>query len=303
MLPFHCPIEPDEHLFSWINRIHLLFGYPKLHQTLSHLNIANYYFKPYTYNLALQSAINFYKREHGDNHGAFDHHTPLSIWSLSVTPEYFSTWRESNRAIVSTGHLGTKALTQVMWKYCPHCLIKDINEKGYSFWHVRHQLPGVTHCTVHTVSLVEDFELSKDLRSASLPQIENYPAIDSDNNEELLQWSYFINEVYEFINSNSHAGLRAQSKVRSLLQIPTKIMQKDKDLPIFETLKRQFDKDIPKSVLRYLFSAEEKYLLGKVNIFKLTMGYQGGLTQSKIAHPVYWLAILFWLRDDIRLEA
>lgn len=301
MLPFHCPILPDEHVFSWINRIHLLFGYPKLAQTLSHIGIGNYYFKPFTYNQALQGAINFYMREYGDSQNAFDNHTPLLIWSLSVAPEYFSTWRENNRAIVSTGHLGTKALTQVMWKYCPQCLIKDIDETGHSYWHVRHQFPGLTHCTDHKTSLVEDFEQAKDLRRANFPQIENYRTISSDDNEDLLQWSSFINEVYESISLNSQVGFGLQYKVRHLLQIPEKIKQKERDLPIFDALKRQFDNDIPKSILRYLFSSEDKYRLSKVNIFKQTMGYQGGLTQSKIAHPVYWLAILFWIKNDISL--
>lgn len=298
MLPFHCPIQPGEHLFSWINRIHLLMGYSSMKHTLSQLGIGNFTTKPYVYNQAFQDAINFYQREVLDYSNAFDNHTPLPIWHLSVTTEYYYEWRCKNIAQLSHGELLTRALSQTNWKFCPNCIHDDINEYGFSIWHVKHQLPGVTHCYKHAHPLVEDDHKLKDLRKAQIPQFLELSSFINEDSEELCCWSQFIIQVYEKIKLDTLGFPDIKEKLREFLKIPKDVKSRDNNLPIFDYWQEKLDNELPSSISHYLFPSASKKAR-KVNIFRLTMGYKNKSDRRKIVHPIYWLVIMYWLRNEV----
>lgn len=303
MLPFHCPIMPDEHIFSWINRIHILMGYPKLTQTLSFMGIRNLAFKAYVYNQPMQDAISFYRREVSDDPSAFERHTPLPIWSLSVSSEYFANWKADNCSKVVNGDLFARAFRQAGWKYCQQCVKNDLEKWGYSYWHSSHQLPGITHCCKHNQLFIEDPSSVRDLRKTSLPQVETLSTQINGDAKELLKWSTFVNSINASILSNILNTSQLRISVQQKLQIPENVKLYDYDLPIFKMLQKKFVLEFPRSVFQYLFSSNNINSHREVNIFNITMGAKYKYDSNKIVHPIYWLAILYWLRDDLSLTS
>jgi len=42
-----------------------------------------------------------------------------------------------------------------IWRWCPQCLKHDLEHVGFTYWRVKHQLPGVFVCSDHRTSLHE----------------------------------------------------------------------------------------------------------------------------------------------------
>ena len=42
-----------------------------------------------------------------------------------------------------------------IWRWCPQCLKHDHEQIGFTYWRLKHQLPGVFVCSVHRTSLYE----------------------------------------------------------------------------------------------------------------------------------------------------
>lgn len=48
-------------------------------------------------------------------------------------------------------------------KFCPQCLVEDENLYGESYWHRIHQIPGITICSVHKVTLSDSLAQVRDI--------------------------------------------------------------------------------------------------------------------------------------------
>lgn len=60
-----------------------------------------------------------------------------------------------------------------MLRYCPLCMKTEMSDYGFSWFHRKHQMPGVTACHVHKVKLVS---LTKELVEKGLPDTPVYEA-------------------------------------------------------------------------------------------------------------------------------
>jgi hypothetical protein len=265
--------------------------------TLASLGITNEYFMYYGYNDAIQDTIGVYKKEVCNDTSGFDWHTSLPIWSLSQSSEHYHSMRNDNTGAM-TGRK-SRVICQSSWKYCDQCVDEDFNKFGHSIWHVKHQLLGITHCVEHRTRLVENKMAVTDLRYANLPQCHEPTSESIPENEDLLEWSQFVYNALQTLAKDPTVGFRAQERVKTLLQIPPITKQQDKDLEIFNSLHRQFEQDTSFAVLNHLFSMTTKHRSHKVNPLKLTMGFKDRLTT--VADPIYWLAILFWLKNECPL--
>ena len=47
-------------------------------------------------------------------------------------------------------------------KFCPDCIELDLHEKGFSYWHLSHQIPGIWICARHGTLLVERIRTSSE---------------------------------------------------------------------------------------------------------------------------------------------
>jgi hypothetical protein len=296
MLPFHCPIQPNEHLFSWVSRIHLLSGNIKLKSTLAFLNIENKPFNCTGHNQAFLDAINFYRSEIVDDEICFDRHTLFSLWALSFNSSDYNERRSNNSLLMPSMNEKGAFSFNSRWKYCPNCIQDDIDKCGHSFWHVKHQLPSVTHCYLHKEVLIGNSIDFRDLRNCSLPQTYDYCISKQEVDPQLLSWSEFVVSIYNNLNQSPRFGETLKNRVINFLQLPTKIQTKHNDL--FQDLQRQFDKEVPLAIRRHLFSFYSKPYRTQPRILRSTLGINHN---TKHKHPVNWLIILYWLKDKISL--
>lgn len=297
MISFHCPIQPNEHIFSWLNRVHLLSGNTKLTHTLQYLSIENKPFKSCNHNQAFLDTVNFFKHKIADDTSAFDGHSPLALWSLSYSFNEFNDWRVSNRNTMPSGYEAIRFSFKSNWHYCPSCVQDDISRCGHSTWHVKHQLPSVSHCYIHQTKLVGDPSLLLDLRKSLLPQVHDFSPPHLEDEALLLEWSLFVFTIYDRLNNNPALGQTLTNRIRHYLSIPDEIKQSDND--IFKSLQEQFDNDVPLSLCRHLFLFYKKTSKKQTTVLRSTLGFS---FYKKYKHPVYWLIILYWLKDKISLE-
>jgi hypothetical protein len=297
MISFHCPIQPNEHIFSWLNRVHLLSGNTKLNHTLRYLSIENKPFKSCNHNQAFLDTIDFFKNKVADDTSALDKHTPLGLWSLSYDFNEYNNWRITNKDTMFSSHEAGSFSFKSNWQYCPCCVQDDIRRFGHSTWHVKHQLPSVSHCYIHQSKLVGDPNSLLDLRKSLLPQVHNFSPPSLENEALLLEWSLFVFSIYDRLNNNPAFGQTLTNRVKSYLSIPEKI--KYTDSKIFKPLQEKFDQDVPLSLCRYLFRFYKDSSKKQPTVLKNTLGFS---YRTKYKHPVYWLIILYWLRDKISLD-
>jgi hypothetical protein len=65
------------------------------------------------------------------------------------------------------------------------------------------------------------------------------------------------------------------------------------------TIQKKMDLEIPIELLEYLFLFYSQEFKRHHSILWNTLGYS---VYEKAKHPVYWLIILYWLKDKISLE-
>jgi len=51
----------------------------------------------------------------------------------------------------------TKGKCVLSLKECPFCIREDIETYGVSYWHLTHQVPGISACAKHSTDVVNDF--------------------------------------------------------------------------------------------------------------------------------------------------
>lgn len=297
MISFHCPIQPNEHIFSWLNRIHLQSGNAKLNHTLRHLSIENKSFKSCNFNQTFLDAIKFFKHKIADDTSAFDNHSPFALWALSFSLEDYNNCRTISESTMSSANEPTRFGFKSNWQYCPNCVQEDIHRYGFSTWHVKHQLPSVTHCYIHRTKLTGEPRSLRDLRTSLLPQVHNFPPPSIENEALLLEWSLFVFNIYDRLNNNPILGQTLKNRIKQYLSIPEGI--KFRDNPIFKPLQEQLDNDIPLSLRCHLFNFYTMANTKHPKILQSTLGYN---YKVKYKHPVYWLIILYWLKDKISLD-
>ena len=293
MMPFHCPIESNEHLLGWISRVHLLGGNLKFKHTTSSLGISDNPLKSCNHNEAFRDSLNLLP----NILNAFENHTVFALWSLSLQTEKVLEWKQCNLKLVPSGSEPNKFAFHSSWKYCPECIGEDINQHGHSIWHVKHQLPSITHCYKHLTPLMSDRVTLRDLRSASLPQAYDVPLPVFDNEPLMIEWSQFILLMFERLNSNPELGRVLRERVSNYLGIPSQPRQKDK--PFVVTIQEIMDTEVPLELLEYLFLFYSQEFKRPPSVLWSTLGYS---VYEKVKHPIYWLIILYWLKDKISLE-
>jgi hypothetical protein len=297
-IPFHCPIQPEEHVFSWLNRIHLLLGHLKLNYTLDFLGIENKPFKGLHHNQAFAGVIELCSREHNDLFSGIDAHSVMPLWSLSFESVFYQEQIRSNKILLPSGYDTKHYAFGNNWKYCQHCVEEDIKQYGHSFWHVKHQIPSITHCYRHNSLLIEDSVLLKDLRKASIPQAYDFKPEKLNDENAMLEWSLFLIKVFEIVSRTPIAGENLVNQVKEILSIPAEITLENNK--IFEPIQQQFEKQVPSSLLSFLFHSYEADNGLSFRLFKNTLGYRTLQKYSiQFSHPICWLVILYWLRYEI----
>ncbi|WP_415891124.1 hypothetical protein ACMXYV_07325 [Neptuniibacter sp. SY11_33] len=218
--------------------------------------------------------------------------TNYSLWKLGVDSV------DNGQKIKSPpAHLEQNTYAFSMsWHLCEQCVREQTEELGFSYWVRRHQIPSVTHCFKHG-SILLTHPCVKRLDRLALPAklLGENEFIPVSQNHSLLEWSNFVIEVDRLIASNPDLITLWQSEVKRILALPEVTRHKDK--PFFQALSKRMESDLGDGILNHLFRAYRDERQSKPDVLWRTLS---GLRKQKTTrHPVFWLVILYWLRDSL----
>lgn len=299
MIPFHCPIESQEHILSWVYRLHLLSGNRYFKQTANFIGVEVKPLKPCNYNETFKDTISLLaKTSNISTDSIFEEHTPAALWSLSFYKNEYHAWRTRNDDVMPQSFDPSKFAIRSTWQYCNECVEEDIALMGHSMWHVKHQLPSVMHCYKHKSRLISDDVKLQDLKAASLPQVHSLKEYPTANESLLVEWSSFVIGIFERLNANNELGQLLQHRIRQHLSIADDL-KNHKDNEIFNSLEAQFRNEVPLVLLQHLFTFFSKQYNRDHTVLRSTLGWS---QHNRPKHPIYWLIIIYWLKDKISLD-
>ncbi|WP_337018689.1 TnsD family Tn7-like transposition protein [Leclercia sp. AS011] len=176
--------------------------------------------------------------------------------------------------------------SSLILKSCPQCAEKDIAAYGVSYWHRMHQIPGISVCASHQVSLnVDSLNQRQRLISGFLPSPVR-PCTLGD--EDSFQFAQFTNAILQKL-SNSQINISAVIQYRNKLRQDGFVTQQGRVR--HHKLMSAFFNDISDSSLpsnQFLPSDENDY------------GYLYHLLNMEFSvHPGRHLIFAFWLFRSI----
>lgn len=220
-------------------------------------------------------------------------HTPFAPWLLSLPDDM------NALELKLSGHRNNleenRYTVDKRWKFCPVCSKEERKKIGFSYWHSSHQLLGARRCLRHQVALHSHKEL-RYLRF-SLPHhwIDKSEPINCTAWQ--IEWQNFIYALAKRIQTAPNEAQKLVLEVKELLQLNRKIKRSDK--PYFDKMSDEMVLDLGKTCLNGLFVDYLKDNPRKTNIPWVVFS---GFSQAKsIRHPLYYLTILFWLREKLRI--
>lgn len=296
---WNCEILPSEHLISLLARSHILSGNKHLHSTASKLNIdVTASLKAQEFNN--QSLLNITSScsDLPVQKELILKHTPAALWGLTTLDEKSDAWEPAFLYQQKESNQRQLIEFRRSWHFCPDCVLADKDKNGFSYWHVEHQLPGISHCYIHNTRLITCSVVLSDLRKVSIPQQHNHLEEDCVKQEDFfIEWSQFVYQAFKALQSNPLKAREWKNKVRLYLNPPSKKNILNQHL--FEPPLKEFEREVGSELLSFLFKFYKIRPQNTVNILKITLTYY---SLNRYSNPIYWLVILFWLRKQIRLE-
>ncbi|MFT6909809.1 MAG: hypothetical protein ACJAS1_006536 [Oleiphilaceae bacterium] len=218
-------------------------------------------------------------------------HTPFAPWLLGL-PDGMNAFE-----LTSSGHRNNLEENPYSvdrrWKFCPECAIGERKRLGFSFWHASHQLLGARICPTHQVALHSHDELR--YLNFTLPYhwLGKSEALSCTAWQS--EWQPFIYAVSSAIEADIEWAARVKIAIREELNITDGVKQSDK--VTFDKLFEIMKSDLGQDCLVGLFTAFAPHRKIRTNILWVTLS---GYSQAKgLRHPLYWLVIIFWLRNKL----
>lgn len=240
----------------------------------------------------LQSVIQRFAPDRAKHFALRIAHTPLAPWLFSI-PENAS--YETLKSSGNRNNLEENPYSiDKRWKFCPICASNELEENGFSYWHSSHQSLGALMCDTHGTPL-HSHETLRYL-DFTLPQhwLENSSPL-SCNEPWQLDWQPFIYNLNSHIQSNHEWPKTVKQSIQKELGIDGKVKFRDK--PIFDKQFEQMKEDLGNSCLEGLFTCYSNGNKRPTNLLWVTPCGMG--SAGKLRHPLYWLAVMFWLREEI----
>jgi hypothetical protein len=240
----------------------------------------------------LKALIDVLKLEPEESYKLRLHHSPLAPWHLSYEngqdPMHVELSGLRNNIEENPFNIDRR------WKFCPDCVVENRAEHGVSYWHSKHQLLGARTCYIHHAAL----HSHEDLRYLNF----TLPHHWLDKSEPLVieeewqkQWQPFIFKISAAIESSP--SIVHQLKKEAYKHLPISIPIKQSHKAAFNSLFLQMREELGEECLCGLFSAYARKINRAPNILWVTLSPFSN--NNGLRHPLYWLSILFWLRDKL----
>lgn len=291
-LPFHCPLMEGEHLLSWFMRYHILSGRQKIKTSLASIDAVQGRLKSYDFNGAFLAISKFYK-SYFDDGFCVTKNSPLALWSLSHGSDFFESWKKDNHLRLTPVFEPNKLAMPVAWSYCSACAKEDREKYGFSYWHTEHQIPGSILCGKHQGTLITHRQKLTDLGQATLPHTYSFPN-ESSYSDWMSDWNNFILKVFKMLSDDPMLADKLKSQVPKILGLP--VIKGQTGNKVFIEHQLKLDAEVPTELLEYLFKFYTQTFKRPPMILRSTLGFK---VYDKGKHPIYWLVILYWLKDEI----
>jgi hypothetical protein len=218
--------------------------------------------------------------------------TNLGLWQLSH--DDISDSQELDKLMPRANIENSEFQFKTTWHLCCECVKEDKKRFGYSFWHSPHQLASVTHCCKHHKPLKTHESLNK-IDKLALPHSYLDLHLDENQNyEDLIKWSEFVIRINTSLILGEIIPELVKVNIRNYLNLPNLAKQKYKEK--YQEMTDSMFCAIGETLTNHLF----KKVDGKNRniIWRLFSG-QG--KQKHIISPVYWLVVMYWLKDELNL--
>ncbi|HCV05734.1 MAG TPA: hypothetical protein DG048_24150 [Pseudoalteromonas sp.] len=195
---FVPPIYPDETIYSYAARLHVYWAEKNHRKTAKRL----FGKAPINIDQRLPLGIEHIARATGNEIDTLlQHHTFYPLFSgfvscpIALKEAMLSNSGKNLANASSVAQAGIAPLGGS--RYCPLCIDQDTLQYGIAYWHLSHQLQGVTCCTTHDVELVQ---VEQCTRKFELPpqQDESNGVIASQEALRLARLLLRFNSDFEF---------------------------------------------------------------------------------------------------------
>ncbi|MCP4991600.1 MAG: hypothetical protein GY928_37745 [Colwellia sp.] len=218
--------------------------------------------------------------------------TNLGLWQLSH--DDISDSQELDKCMPRANIENSEFQFKTTWHICSECVKDDKKKLGYSFWHSSHQLASVTHCLKHHQPLKTHESLNK-IDKLVLPH--SYLELNLDeyqNCEDLIKWSEFVIRINTSLILGEIIPEQVKANIRNHLNLPNLAKQKDQEK--YQIMTDSMFSAIGDKLTNHLF----KKIDGKNRnvIWRL---FSGRGKQKHIMSPIYWLVVMYWLKDELNI--
>jgi hypothetical protein len=290
------PILPHETIFSWVTRSYYLSGFASPQIFYSYLfGTSKVRIHPFLNNRisCLSKGGNLSERE--------------LLWKHTLYPLFcafngikFEANTYPRLLVNEVPPLSLFGLNQKSFfsfhghKYCPECVQKDIEKYGVQYWHIHHQIPGVSACDVHNIRLLGVHSTDEGIDRKLVLPYRNQASTTPSPTEVLF--SRFCSSLLRDVQNQSPAYFLPDS-YRRLLQERKLITQHGqlRSAKIISEL-RQYWQDLPKQSSIYLSVPDD--LLSFTYVADMIRN-----VDKYHCHPVKHLLFLSWLCDGKPLNA
>jgi hypothetical protein len=185
-------------------------------------------------------------------------------------------------------------LFSTSWHLCTQCIEEERQQLGYSYWHQSHQRPSMTHCLKHEIPLKTHKSLSSIDKLALPNSYLEEELVVYQNCNELLEWSLFIDMINKSLILDASLPEKLKRQMKHQLGLPD--IGKFNDKERYQRITEKMFADIGEILTKHLF----KKVNGK-NRNIIWIIFSGRQTRESILPPVYWLVVIFWLKDKLEI--
>ncbi|MGF1765414.1 TniQ family protein [Aliivibrio kagoshimensis] len=281
---------PNEHIFSWLVRLHQRSGYAHFLYFQKQIGIEDRFLHANkVFSLTSKKLVSLLD----DANKAIVNNTSASIWIISLERGQFH--------LGEFVHMNEQQLFgfDTSWHSCKKCRDEDLKNYGTSYWHSQHQLPSVFECYKHHLTLEQAQESVKNLYTEVLPHdVCQWQSVINRSHNDLDIWQAFVLMINALSLQNPQVISELKKRIIQTLNLDTPLLAVRKAK--CEQLNPSFEASLGPVLLSYLFRDYSRQTLrGKTNILASMFA---NIHQTKgERNPIYWIALAYWLRPKLGL--
>jgi hypothetical protein len=301
MINHQFPPLPGEHLYSWLVRLYWLSGFPDVVSFQNSLGLSARNLNPYQLFGSTIIPMANIAAPSNKIKDVMLKNTSIVFWAITAPQLITVNELGFENLFRKHTHMNERVMFNFnrSWSSCSLCRKEDSERFGSSYWHMAHQLPSITHCYKHGVTLDVALEPVINLYTGELPHhVRDWKKNKQEHCSSIDKWSRFIIQVYKRCAENPVFATSLTSRIEQHLALENKNNAKLKRPCVERT--EEFEASLGEPILRHLFRSYAKPKeSNKVDILYVIFSRQN--QSQQVRNPVFWLAVAYWLRNEINI--